>query len=325
MKALAVALAATATLASPQAPSVATARAEIQRLIAASGAEVAVVWRPLDARPGEEILINETTRFHAASTMKVPVMIELFRQVDAKQLQLDDSMTVVNHFASIVDGSDYTLPSTVEDDGEVHTAIGRPMTLRKLCEAMITISSNLAANNLIEKLGVAKIQATTDALGASGMQLLRGVEDQKAFEANKNNTTDALGLATLMAKIGRGEAASAASSAEMVDILKRQHFNNGIPAGLPPGTPVAHKTGTITRVHHDAAIVYAQRPYVLVVLTRGLEKESDSDALIAAIAKVIPDYRGRRAATIILKSLGGPGSTFRSAKPARVSNASTSA
>ena len=287
---LAFSVAAVAMLPAQTTP-IAAARAEIQRLIAASGAEAAVVWRPLDAKPGEEILINETVRFHAASTMKVPVMIELFRQADAKQLRLDDSMIVLNHFTSIVDGSQYELASSVADDGDVHMAIGQPMTLRRLCEAMITISSNLAANNLIERLGVKKIQATTEALGASGMQLLRGVEDQKAFEANRNNTTDAMGLATLMTKIARGESASAASTAEMIDILERQHFNNGIPAGLRPGTAVAHKTGTITRVHHDAGIVYAKRPYVLVVLTRGLEKESESDALIAAIARVVDGVR----------------------------------
>ena len=288
---LVTALATSAAFVPPQSASVAAARAEIQRLVAASGAEaVAVVWRPLDARTGEEVLINETMRFHAASTMKVPVMIELFRQVDAKRLRLDDSIVVVNHFSSIIDGSQYVLPSSVEDDGDVHTSIGRPMTLRTLCEAMITISSNLAANNLIEKLGVTNIQATTDALGASGMQVLRGVEDQKAFDANKNNTTDASALATLMARIARGEAAGAASSAEMIAILERQHFNNGIPAGVLPGTPVAHKTGTITKVHHDAGIVFAPRPYVLVVLTRGLEKERDSDALIAAIARVFTRY-----------------------------------
>ena len=288
---LVTALAISAAFVPPQSASVAAARAEIQRLVAASGAEaVAVVWRPLDARTGEEVLINETMRFHAASTMKVPVMIELFRQVDAKRLRLDDSIVVVNHFSSIIDGSQYVLPSSVEDDGDVHTSIGRPMTLRTLCEAMITISSNLAANNLIEKLGVTNIQATTDALGASGMQVLRGVEDQKAFDANKNNTTDASALASLMARIARGEAAGAASSAEMIAILERQHFNNGIPAGVLPGTPVAHKTGTITNVHHDAGIVFAPRPYVLVVLTRGLEKESDSDALIAAIARVFTRY-----------------------------------
>jgi beta-lactamase class A len=152
---------------------------------------------------------------------------------------------------------------------------------------MITVSSNLAANNVIQKLGPKNIQATTDKLGASGMQVMRGVEDQKAFDAGRNNTTDAMGLLTLMLKIGRGEAVSREASAAMVEILKRQHFNAGIPAGLPPGTPVAHKTGTVTRIHHDAGIVYAGRTYVLVVLVRGLDKESDADALIAAITRVI--------------------------------------
>lgn len=120
------------------------------------------------------------------------------------------------------------------------------MTLRALCDAMITVSSNLAANNLIGKLGVKNIQATTDSLGAAGMQVLRGVEDQKAFDAGKNNTADATGLLMLFQRIGRGEAVNAAASAAMVEILKRQTFNDGIPAGVPPGMPVAHKTGTIT-------------------------------------------------------------------------------
>jgi len=286
-KTLALTLLIAATVPPPQTSSLAAARAEVQRLIAASGAEVAVVWRPLDATASETIVINETTRFHAASTMKVPVMIELFRQADAKRLRLDDTIVVINRFTSIVDSSPYELPSSVESDGDVHKAIGRQMTLRNLCEAMITVSSNLAANNLIEKLGAATIQTTTEALGASGMQVLRGVEDQKAFNANKNNTTDAAGLATLMTKIARGEAAGPESTTAMIEMLERQHFNAGIPAGVPPGTPVAHKTGTITRIHHDAGIVYARRPFVLVVLTRGFEKESDSDALIAAIAKAL--------------------------------------
>jgi beta-lactamase class A len=270
----------------PSAP-LASARAEIQRLIDTSRADVAVAWRPLDARPGEELLINATTRFHAASTMKVPVMIELFRQASLGTLSLDDTVTVTNHFTSIVDGSDYVLSATEDSDGDVYKAIGKAMTLRALCEAAITVSSNLAANNLIEKLGAKNIQTTTDSLGASGMQVLRGVEDQKAFDAGKNNTTDATGLLTLMTKIGRGEAVSREASAAMVEILKRQHFNDGIPAGLALGTPVAHKTGTITQIHHDAGIVFAKRPYVLVVLVRGLDKESDADLLIAAITRVI--------------------------------------
>jgi beta-lactamase class A len=269
--------------------SLAAARGEIDRLIAASGAEVAVAWQPLDrgsARPGPPLLIRADVRFHAASTMKIPVMVELFRRVAAKDLRLDDMLTVTNHFHSIVDGSPYELSSTEDSDGEVYKGIGGPMTLRALCEAMITVSSNLAANNLIEKLGPTNIQATVDHLGANGMQVLRGVEDQKAFDANLNNTTDALGLLTLLSKLGRGEIVSPDASAEMIGILKRQAFNDGIPAGLPAGTVVAHKTGTITRIHHDAGIVYGRRPYVLVVLVRGIDDQKISAKLIADIARV---------------------------------------
>jgi beta-lactamase class A len=269
------------------APSLAAARAEIQQLIAASGTDVAVAWRPLDAKPGEELLLNAETRFHAASTMKVPVMIELFRQAQAGRLTLDDIVTVTNRFTSIADGSPYELSATEDSDGEVYKAIGKPMTLRALCEAMITVSSNLAANNVIEKLGAKNIQATTDSLGASGMQVLRGVEDQKAFDAGKNNTTDAMGLLTLMQKIGRGEAVSREASAAMVEILKRQQFNDGIPAGVAPGTSVAHKTGSITGIHHDAGIVYAKRPYVLVVLVRGITDDKVSAKLIADVSRIL--------------------------------------
>ena len=265
---------------------VATARAQIEALIARSGAEVAMVWRPLDAKPGEEIVINPTLRFHAASTMKVPIMIELYRQRDAGALKLDDTMTVTNTFHSIVDGSEYTLSASEDSDSEVYKHIGKPLALSALCEAAITVSSNLAANNLIERLGAAKIQKTVDALGASGMQVKRGVEDLKAFDKGENNTTDAAGLATLFAKIARGEAAAPAATSEMIATLKRQKFNAGIPSKLPTGIEVAHKTGTVTRVHHDAGVVYASRPYVLVVLTRGLETEAISDALIAEISRI---------------------------------------
>ena len=270
--------------------SLAAARGDIDRLIAASGAEVAVAWQPLDGRsprPGPPLLIRADVPFHAASTMKVPVMIELFRRAAARDIRLDDTLTVTNQFHSIVDGSPYELSATEDSDGEVYKAIGSRMTFRALCEAMITVSSNLAANNLIEALGARQIQATIDRLGAGGMQVLRGVEDQKAFDAGLNNTTDALGLLTLLAKLGRGEVVSPAASAEMIAILKRQTLNDAIPAGLPPGTVVAHKTGSITRIHHDAGIVYGARPYVLVVLVRGIENQKISARLIADITRVV--------------------------------------
>ena len=265
----------------------AAARAEIERLIKASGAEVAVAWRPLDAKPGEEILINVDERFHAASTMKVPVMIELFRQVEAGQRKLDDTVLVTNQFTSIHDGTAYTLSATEDSDGEIYKAMGSRLSYRALVEAAITVSSNLATNILIEHLGATNVQATVNKMQASGMQVLRGVEDQKAFDAGKNNTTTARGLLTLFEAIGKGQAVNPAASAMMVDILKRQKFVDGIPAGLPPGTPVAHKTGSITRIRHDAGIVYGNRPYVLVVLTRGIQDSKVADALIASISAAV--------------------------------------
>ena len=262
-------------------------KADINALIATSGAEVAVAWRPLDAKPGEEILINPALRFHAASTMKVPVMIELFRQADVRRLRLDDKVAVTNQFTSIQDGTPFVLAATEDSDGETYKALGKKLSYRELIDASITVSSNLATNILIEHLGARNIQATVDTMGASGMQVLRGVEDQKAFDAGKNNTTDALGLLALFEAIGKGKAVSAKASAEMLEILKRQKFNEGIPAGLPAGTIVAHKTGTITRIHHDAGLVYGPRPYVLVILTRGIPDQKVSAKLMADIATII--------------------------------------
>jgi beta-lactamase class A len=275
-------------LASVQTPvSPAQVTAELQAVIKQSGAEVAVAWRPLDAREGEEILINPDVRFHAASTMKVPVMIELFREVEAGRRSLDDTVPVTNQFTSIVDGSPYTLSASEDSDGEIYKAMGRQLSLRTLVEAAITVSSNLATNILIEHLGAKNIQATVDRMNASGMQVLRGVEDQKAFDAGRSNTTTARGLLTLLTAIGNSRAVSADASAQMVEILKRQKFRDGIPAGLPAGTPVAHKTGNITRIHHDAGIVYTNRPYVLVVLVRGIDDQKTSGALIAEISRII--------------------------------------
>jgi beta-lactamase class A len=264
---------------------------ELRQIISASGTEVAVAYRTLDGRA--EILVDADKSFHAASTMKVPVMIELFRQARAGTLSLDDPLPIRNDFRSIVDGSPYKLSEGDDSDKNVYALIGKTMTLGQLCDAMITVSSNFAANLLIEKLGVENIRRTVTGLGASGMQVLRGVEDQKAFDKGLSNTTTARGLMVLLDRIAHGQAVDAQSDAAMIDLLKRQTFNDGIPSGLPSGTPVAHKTGNITRIHHDAAIVYAPRPYVLVLLVRGIEDQKRSAALMAELSKAIYDANAR--------------------------------
>jgi beta-lactamase class A len=284
---LVVALLSCAHLSAPQLSPSASLESQLRGIIAASGAEVAVAFHTLDGRTG--VMMDADKVFHAASTMKVPVMIELFRQARAGKISLDDRLAIRNAFHSIVDGSVYQLSEGDDSDKEVYAAVGKTMTLRELCEAMITVSSNFAANLLIEKLGVENIRRTVTRLGADGMQVLRGVEDQKAFDKGLNNTTTARGLMILLEKIAAGKAVDSAADAEMIDILKRQKFNTAIPAGLPPGTAVAHKTGTITKIHHDAAIVYAPRPYVLVLLVRGIQEEKQSAALMAQLSKAVFD------------------------------------
>jgi beta-lactamase class A len=152
---------------------------------------------------------------------------------------------------------------------------------------MITTSSNLAANILIEHLGAKHIQTTTDALGARGMHVLRGVEDTKAFEKGLNNTTTARALLTLMEAIANGAAGDKPSTEAMIAILELQTFNDRIPAGLPTGIAVAHKTGEITKIQHDAAIVFAPRPFVLVVLVRGIDDAKKSGAMTAEITRAL--------------------------------------
>ena len=254
-------------------------------MIAASGAEVAVAFRTLDGR--SKVLIDPDKPFHAASTMKVPVMIELFRQAKAGLVSLDQPLEIRNEFHSIVDGSPFTLSEGDDSDKAIYAAAGQTLTLEQLDEAMITVSSNFAANLLIEKLGVEKIRATVTRLGADGMQVLRGVEDQKAFDKGLSNSTTARGLLVLFERLGRGRAVDRKADAAMIAVLKRQRFNDAIPAGLPPGIEVAHKTGSITRIHHDAGIVFAKRPYVLVVLVRGIQERKESAVLMAAISKAV--------------------------------------
>jgi len=256
--------------------------AEILGSIQKSGAEVGVAFRTLDGKA--EWFSRADDVFHAASTMKVPVMIELFHQVKQGKLKLDDSLTVKNEFHSLVDGSIYTLDAADDSEADLYKAVGQTHTLSQLCELMITVSSNFATNLLIE---MENIRATVHALHADGMSVLRGVEDNKAYEKGMNNTTTARGLLILLEAIAKGEAVDADSSRQMVEILARQTFNEAIPAGLPPGTRVAHKTGELPKVHHDAAIVYGPHPFVLVILVRGMAESKDSAALMADIARRI--------------------------------------
>jgi len=257
------------------------------RIAEVPGAHAAVVVHDLHDRFDLGIAASES--FHAASTMKIPVMIELFRQADAGRLSLDQPVLVVNSFGSIVDGSNYALDPGDDSDSAMYAFIGKRVPIRDLIEHMITRSSNLATNTLIAVAGATSADSTAHALGATQMRVLRGVEDGKAFARGLNNTTTARDLAALLLAIERGTAASPRSCAQMRDILLREIYSGDIAAGLPAGTPVAQKTGSITGVLHDAAIIYPRggTPYVLVVLTSSIPDEAAAKTLTTDISRMV--------------------------------------
>jgi beta-lactamase class A len=271
-----------------------------QRIAQVKGATVAVVYQDL-GDPKDAVFLDADRSLHAASTMKVPVLLEFFRQVDAGKLSLDQPITLVNQFHSIVDGSPYSLDPKEDEDAALYERIGKPVPARELLQRMITRSSNLATNSVIALVDPKRVTETLRSLGARQMTVLRGVEDDKAYQKGLINTATARDLATVLAAIEQGKTASASSTQAMRATLLAQELNDEIPAGLPPGTPVAHKTGQITGVLHDAAIVYppGRAPYVLVVLTSGIPDEKVARSLIVDISRSVYAHatRGAPAAT----------------------------
>lgn len=241
---------------------------------------------------GEEILISARDSFHAASTMKTPVLIELYKQAAAGKFKLTDSIEVKNEFKSIVDGSPYSMSIDDDSEGKLYKAIGTKSTIADLAYDMIIYSSNLATNILIELVDAKKVTQTMRELGAPDIQVLRGVEDIKAYEQGLSNSTTAYDLMAIYEKLALQEVVSREASDEMIDILFDQKFNEIIPAQLPEDVKVAHKTGVITGVHHDSGIVFLPdgRKYVLVLLSRELGDFDAGTAKMADVSKIIYDY-----------------------------------
>lgn len=247
----------------------------------------AVAMRDLSS--GMEMFLNERESFHAASTMKTPVMIEVFRQAGQGTFALGDSIEVRNEFRSIVDGTSYSMDIGQDSDDSMYGMLGQKATIRALVYQMITVSSNLATNLLIDLVDAKNVTETMRKLGAADIQVLRGVEDIKAFRQGLNNTTTAYDLMVIMGAIAEGKAGDSTATAEMIDILAAQKWRTKIPALLPEGTRVAHKTGSITGVEHDSGIVYLPdgRAYALVLLSKDIDEADKTNRALAEVSRMI--------------------------------------
>jgi len=248
-----------------------------------------------DLATGEQVLINAKKHFHAASTMKTPVMIEVFKQAAEGKFSLEDSIVITNSFTSIVDGSPYSLKVSDDSDTLIYKRLGQKRTLYDLVYDMIILSSNLATNLVIEKVGAQNVTATMRAYGANNIQVLRGVEDQKAFDKGLNNSITAYDQLLIMKKIALGEAVSKEASEAMMKILYNQRFREIIPAKLPPDVKVADKRGWITGLEHDCAIVELPdgHRYVLILLSNNLKDRDKAVDAMANVSRIVYDHIAR--------------------------------
>ena len=247
----------------------------------------ALAFKNLD--DGKEILINENEIFHAASTMKTPVMIEFYKQLHQGKLSLEDTLQIKNEFKSIVDGTIYKLSEFDDSDKNTYNKLGQYYSINNLIYEMITISSNFATNILIEYIGANNVTKSMKEIGALNINVLRGVEDIKAFELGLNNTTSAKDLLIIYEKLAKGKIINNESSAIMIEILKDQKYDDIIPKYLPKNIEIANKTGMITGVHHDSGIVFLKngKKYVIVLLSKNMLDMESGTEMMAKISELI--------------------------------------
>src|SRR6478735_7378813 len=232
--------------------------AELEQVVGARALAVAIS----DFETGTEFEFNGDRWFHAASTIKLAVLVGVYGAIHRGELLLQSRVHVRNRFLSAYDGSPYRVRGDRDANAEVHREIGRTLRVSELADSMITSSSNLATNLLLDLVGLDVLQRTLDSFGLEGIDLRRGVEEERAF--------------------------SPSLSRQMLDILHRQQFRSGIPAGLPREARVANKTGDISTVAHDAGLVYLpdRKPYAIAVLTEWEPTATGRSTTIAAASYV---------------------------------------
>ena len=246
----------------------------------------------LDLATGDAFGYKADRWYHAASTIKLAVLLGLFAAFHQGRYVPEARLHVRNRFRSAFDGSAFRVQSERDADAQVQASIGRTMRLSELARNMIIRSSNLATNLLLDLLGIEFLQRTLDDFGLKGIDLVRGVEDELSFENGINNSVTADGLVQLLRVIAEERAFSHELSRRMIDILHEQEFRSGIPAGLPSGARVAHKTGEISTIAHDAGVVYLPKrePYIVAILTEWQPGITGRSATIAAASYMIYEH-----------------------------------
>lgn len=231
--------------------------------------------------------------FHAASTIKVAVLAAVYDAIDAGRFSAESRVHVRNRFFSAIDGEPFRVQASRDADGDVHAAIGRTMRIAELARHMIGTSSNLATNLLLDVVGLDEAKRALATRGVDGVDLQRGVEDDRAFEAGCSNRVTADGLVALLRAIRDADRFSASSIEGMTEILFDQRFSGGIGPGLPDAVRaiarIAHKTGDISTVSHDAGLVFlpGRPPYAVALLAESPGDAGERTAALIAASRAV--------------------------------------
>lgn len=265
---------------------------DLSRLIASQPElQIAVDARRLST--AEELQINSDSPFHPASTMKICILMEVFHQRSLGILSLEEPVQILNVFPSLADGSLFSLDPADDSEKGLYDRVGVACSVGNLAERMITLSSNLAANLLLARVSPRRTSEFMAALGAPELRLIRGMEDKVAYRLGLNNSATAGGFSKILTKLARRQIISPEDCNQMVGILCGQELNEMIPAGLPGGTQVAHKTGWIDGHFHDVGIVdpFGPDPVVLSIMTRGWKATDTAraHAFVANLARIVYD------------------------------------
>jgi beta-lactamase class A len=237
-----------------------------------------------DLSTGKTLLLNEREVFPQASSIKIAVLYEVFKQAEEGHLELDELVALEES-------------KKVEGSG-VLFHLGRPslsLSIRDLAVLMIVLSDNTATNLLIDKVGLEAVNKRMDALGLPKTRLRRKMMDLKAAAEGRENVSTPLEMMTLLEKIWKGPALGEPSRKDLLAILAIPK-DSPLRAGVPEGVEVAEKPGELEAVRCDSGIVLLTgRPYILCVMTTYLKRDADGNAAIAEVSRTVYGHLARLA------------------------------